>query len=864
MATTQNDNIAYENQKIVNVDMRREVERSFIEYAMSVIVARALPDVRDGLKPVHRRILYAMYEDHLTYDKPFRKSATTVGNVLGRYHPHGDTAVYDSMVRLAQSFSLRYPLVEGHGNFGNIDGDRAAAYRYTEARLAKLAEEMMFGIEKGVVDFTPNYDNKLQEPVVLPSRFPNLLVNGSVGIAVGMATNIPPHNLGEVVDGIICLMENPEAEITELMEHIKGPDFPTRATIYGSNGIYQAYTTGRGKVSVRARAEVDEEHRRIIVTEIPYAVNKAQMVMQMAECHKDKRIEGITDIRDESGKDGLRIVIEYRASANGHVILNQLYKYTQLQDTFAINMLALVNGEPKILNLKEILTCYILHQEEVTVRRLNYDLQKAEHEAHINEGYKTATDYIDEVIDIIRNSASVQDARSALIDRFALSEEQAQAITDMTLGRLAGMERQKVEDKLDKLHQQIAEIRTTLSDEAHIKAIIRDDLLEMKRKYADDRRTELVAAEDEIVLEDLIERHTCIITMSHTGYVKRSRADIYTAQRRGGKGVIGMTTKDEDYVEHMVAVNSHANVMMFTNYGKVQVKKAYLLPEAGRTAKGTNIVNLFELADGEKVTTMLPIASFAEGGYLTMITKKGMVKRTPLSAYAYQRKGGKRALTLAEDDELVAVFHTTGDDALVLATRGGLAVHFHESDARTVGRTARGVRGIRLAEGDYVVGACVETPDQMVVTITDRGFGKRCAFDQFPMHRRGGKGVFCQKVSDKGMLAGIAAVCEDDDLMLMTDDGIMIRTPVAGIPVYSRTAGGVIVMRLAEGSTLKNFARVEVVKEEDVAKADADAALVGTDENMPEEPDLPDDVADEADEADVADDTTDDAADDGE
>ncbi len=798
------------DQKILDVDMGKEVRTSFIQYSMSVITSRALPDVRDGLKPVHRRILYAMYEDHLTYDKPYRKSATTVGNVLGRYHPHGDSAVYDSMVRLAQPFSLRYTLIDGQGNFGNIDGDQAAAYRYTEARMSKMANLMLEDIEKDVVDFAPNFDNKLKEPTVLPSRFPNILVNGSVGIAVGMATNIPTHNLGEVVDATICLMENPDATVHDLMQHLKGPDFPTGATIYGSNGIVQAYSTGRGRVMVRSKAEIDEENRRIIVTEIPYMVNKVTLVSQIAGLVKDKRVDGITALRDETDKKkGIRIVIEYRRDVNGQIILNQLYKNTQLQDTCAINMLALVKGEPKILSLKEILNHYIDHQESVIIRRVNFDLKKAEHEAHIREGQKIAIDHIDEVINIIRGSASIPDAKAKLMERFGLTDIQAQAIVEMTLGRLSGMERDKIEARLNELYEMIKEYKAILADENRIKQIIKDELLEAKKKFGDERKTEIIEAEDDILIEDLIEKHTCLVTMSNAGYIKRCPSDTYSAQRRGGKGIIGMSTKDEDFVETVVACHSHSYLMMFTNKGKVQVKKAYQIPEAGRTAKGTNIVNILELEEGEKITALLSIPEFVAGEYLTMVTKNGVIKRTDLSEYEYQRKGGKKALNLDEDDELVFVAHTTGENEVIIATYNGYAARFHESAARVMGRTARGVRGIKLTEGDYVKAVAIVEEGKKLLSITENGFGKRCEYDDFSAHNRGTKGVCCHKLSAKtGKLCGIASVAEDEDIMMITSEGTMIRIAAADIPVYSRTAGGVIVMRTGADTHIVNFAKV--------------------------------------------------------
>ena len=804
------ENLEFPDQKIVGIEMRHEVENSFIAYSMSVIMSRALPDVRDGLKPVHRRILYAMYEDHLTYDKAFRKSATTVGNVLGRYHPHGDSAVYDTMVRLAQPFSMRYPLIEGHGNFGSVDGDPAAAYRYTEARLAKLSNEMMSDIDKNVVDFDPNFDNRLKEPRVLPSRFPNLLVNGSIGIAVGMATYIPPHNLGEVIDGTIYQMENPDCTVRDLMQFIKGPDFPTAATLYGSNGIYEAYSTGRGRVMVRAKCNIEEEKHRIVVTEIPYQVNKSMLVESMAALVKDKRIEGITDIRDESGRDGMRIVVDYRRDANGQVILNQLYKYTQLQDTCAFNMLALVDNVPRVLNLKQILGYYIKHQEDVITRRIKFDLEKAKREAHILEGLRIATDNIDEVIEIIKKSASIPDAKEKLMARFSLDDIQAQAIVDMTLGRLSGLERQKVEERLAKLYTLIEELTADLNDEGRIKEIIKTEMLEIKAKFADPRRTELVAAEDDIVYEDLIERHTCVVTMTHGGYIKRQPADTYSAQKRGGKGIIGMATKEEDYVEDVIAANSHALLMFFTNTGKVHIRKTYQIPEAGRTAKGSNIVNILELEAGEKVTAIISVPGFSDKEYLFMVTKRGIVKKTLLSEFEYQRKGGKIALTLDDGDELVYVKHTSGNDDIIIATHDGLSARFGEEDVRPMGRGARGVKGMTLSDGDYIVGCAVISEDKALLTITEGGFGKRCEFDNFSAHNRGVKGVMCHGISERtGKLAGIAAVGESDDIMMITNDGTIIRTPVSGIPFYGRSAGGVIVMRLSEGSSLVNFARLE-------------------------------------------------------
>ena len=829
----------FENQKIVDVGMEKEVKKSFIEYSMSVIMARALPDVRDGMKPGARRILYAMYEDGLVHSKPFRKSATTVGNVLGRYHPHGDSAVYGTMVRMAQDFSMRYPLVEGHGNFGSVDGDGAAAYRYTEARLDRIADEMMRDLDKNVVPMMPNFDNRLQEPTVLPSRFPNLLVNGSMGIAVGMATNIPPHNLGEVIDATIFRMDNPECSVDDLMEYIKGPDFPTYATIYGVNGIKSAYLTGKGHIMVRSRATIEEDHHRIIFTEIPYGVNKSMLCESIAACAKEKKIDGITDLRDESGRDGMRIVVEYRRDANAQIVLNQLYKYTQLQDTFAINMLALVNNEPKVLNLPTILDLYIAHQEQVIIRRTQFELDKAKARAHIYEGYKIALDNIDEIVQIMKTSPSIPESKITLMERFGLSDIQAQAIVEMTLGKLTGMERDKIEDELLRLHLLIAELEAILADMNKIRQIIKDEMNEIKKKYGDDRRTDILPAEHEIILEDLIERHNCVITLTHAGYIKRIPASTYSAQNRGGRGIIGMATKEEDYIENVLAVNSHSYLMMFTNTGKVQMKKAYMIPEAGRTAKGQNIVNILELSEGEKITSCISVNEFNDHEYLTMVTRNGVIKRTLLSEYEYQRKGGKIALNLDEGDELLYVVKTDGTCELLIATEQGQAIRFAEEGVRPLSRTARGVKGISLRDGDFVKGVCVVEEGKDLLCITSNGFGKRSPFDNFRlMKHRGGFGVTCYNLTEKsGELTGIAAVDDGMDIMMITDSGTIIRTPVEGIPTRSRSAGGVIVMRLGEGQSLVNFTTVsregdaseeefeEVEGEETVSEASPETEL---------------------------------------
>ena len=830
----EHENIEFKDQKILDVEMDKEVKKSFIEYAMSVIASRALPDVRDGMKPGQRRVMYAMYEDNLTYNNPYRKSATTVGNVLGRYHPHGDSSVYGTMVRMAQDFSLRYPLIDGQGNFGSVDGDGAAAYRYTEARMARIADELMRDIEKEVVDFQPNFDNKLKEPKVLPARFPNLLVNGSVGIAVGMATNIPPHNLGEVIDATIYRMENPECSVMDLMDYVKGPDFPTRATIYGIGGIIDAYTTGKGRVKVRAKAVIEEDKHRILFTEIPYQVNKQELCKAIAKLHREKIVEGITDLRDESGRAGMKIVVEYRRDVNPQILLNQLYKNSQLEDTCAINMLALVGNEPKILSLPQILDVYIEHQQDVIERRVKFDLEKAKARAHILEGYHIATENIDRIVEIMKTSKSIPEAKERLmaeafesnfIDGIVadhviechLSDAQAQAIVDMTLGKLTGMERDKIENELAKLHALITELMGILADKSKIDGIIKEEMLEIKRKFSDERRTEIVQATDEIDIEDLIERHECVITVTNAGYIKRLRADTYSAQNRGGKGVIGMATKEEDFIEKMISLPSHSYLLMFTNMGKIHVRKAYQIPEASRTAKGTNIVNIIEMLPNEKITALISIDAFNDEDYLTMVTKQGVIKRTKLSEYEYQRRGGKIAINLDEGDELVFVRCTSGDGEIVIATRDGNAVRFEEAGARAMGRTARGVRGIKLRDGDFVVGVSVVDEAKSLITITENGFSKRTDFEDFRvMKHRGGFGVTCHKLTDKtGALVGIATVDESDDIMMITDSGMVVRTRVSDVPTYSRTAGGVITMRLNEGQKLVHFT---VVPEADEAE----------------------------------------------
>lgn len=828
---------------ITEVEIGAEVKRSFIEYAMSVIVDRALPDVRDGLKPVHRRILYSMHEEGLFYNKDFRKSATTVGYVLGHYHPHGDASVYDALVRLAQPFSLRYPLVEGQGNFGTIDGDKAAAYRYTEARMAKLANEMLADIDKNVIDFMPNFDNKAKEPTVLPAKFPNLLVNGSVGIAVGMATNIPPHNMNEVIDGAIHLMYNPDAEITDLIEFIKGPDFPTRATIHGTAGIYEAYMTGRGRVFVRAKADFEENKGKtsIIISEIPYMVNKSSVVENIAALAREKRVEGITDVRDESGKDGMRIVVELKREANAQVVLNLLYKYTQLQDTFAVNMLALVNGEPKLLNLKQMLRHYLDHQIEVVERRITFDLEKARRRAHIVEGLQIAIDNIDEVIKIIRfTPGGIPEVKAALIERFELSEIQATEIVQMPLGRLSGLEVNKLADELAELHAKIEELTSILADRGKVHDIIRDELLEVKRKFGDERRTRIEAVENEILLEDLIERKNCVITISHEGYIKRMPVDTYAAQRRGGKGITAMNTREEDFVKDVFIANSHHYIMMFSNKGKVFVKKAYELPESSRISKGTNLVNIIELSPDEKITAFVTVEDIKDKDlYLTMITKNGVIKRTFLELYKNIRRAGLIAINLDEGDELLYVLKTDGKSNMLIATHKGLAVYFDENDARPLGRGAHGVKAITLSKDDFVVGAVATNPDdeRKVLTITENGLGKRTEISEYTLHNRGGKGMKCHNLNERtGLLNGVALVNEDDDVMLITNTGTIIRTHVSEISVIGRVASGVRVMRTGEDINVTNFTVVEKQDEpEDVTEeVEGEENVTETAENVQE------------------------------
>lgn len=824
------EDIMYPSQHIVNTELVKEMQKSFIEYAMSVIVERALPDVRDGLKPVHRRILYAMYEDGLTRDKPYRKCATAVGDVLGRYHPHGDASVYDALVRLAQDFSMRYPLIDGHGNFGSIDGDPPAAYRYTEARMSRISDEMLRDIEKETVDWLPNFDETRKEPRVLPSRFPNLLVNGSSGIAVGMATNIPPHNLREVIGAAICLLDNPEATLDELMQHIKGPDFPTRGIIMGRSGIRQAYETGRGRIIVRARCHFEEygkdKRERIIVTELPYQVNKRMLIASIADLVKDKRIEGISDLRDETDRTGMRIVIETKKDANVQVVLNHLYTMTSLQTSFAINMLALVDDQtqPRILSLRHILSEYIKFQEELIVRRTRFDLRKAEERAHILEGLLIAEENIDAIIKTIRES--YDDAKENLMAKFNLSDPQASAILEMRLKQLQGLDRLKLEEEYKALEAKIADFKDILANPERVKQTLKEEMTVISDKYGDDRYTEIQDSVDDIDDEDLIERHDCVITMTCSGYIKRNPVDTYSAQNRGGKGIVGMTTKEEDAIKDVMVVHSHSYLLMFTSAGKVYMKKAYQIPEASRTAKGTNLVNVLELAEGEKVTSIVSLNGFDDDEYFVMVTKKGVIKRASTKDFEYQRKGGKIAINLDEGDELLAVKKTEGESDIIIATRKGKAVRFDEKDARVMGRTARGVRGIRLKGDDDVVGVSVVEEGKKLITITEKGFGKRNDFDCFSAHSRGTMGVICHKLTAKtGELAGIAAVSEDDDIMVITNEGTIIRMAVSSIPVYgSGSTSGVIVMRLDGEAKIVNFAVTKSEKEEETENTEGEAA----------------------------------------
>ncbi len=825
------EDITYPNQVIVNSELVEEMKSSYIDYAMSVIVGRALPDVRDGLKPVHRRILFAMFEDGLTRDKPFRKCATAVGDVLGRYHPHGDASVYDALVRLAQDFSMRYPLIDGHGNFGSVDGDPPAAYRYTEARMARLADEMLRDIDKDTVDWDPNFDETRKEPRVLPSRFPNLLVNGSSGIAVGMATNIPPHNLREVIGACVCVLDNPEADLADLMEHIKGPDFPTRGIIMGRSGIRAAYATGRGRITVRARTEFEEHGAgrvRIIVTELPYQVNKRQLIAAIAEQVREKRLEGISDLRDESDRNGMRIVIELRHDANPQVVLNRLFAQTQMQTTFAVNMLALVNNQtqPRILSLRHILDEYLAFQEEIIVRRTQYDLQKALERAHLLEGLLIAQDNIDEVIHIIRES--YDNAKENLMARFALDDVQAQAICDMRLIALQGLNREKLEQEYRELEEKIAYYRALLADPEKIKAVLREELIAIADKYGDDRRTEIQDVEDELDIEDLIEEEACIYTLSDAGYIKRMPADTYKAQHRGGRGISAASLKEADNVRYLFAASTHEYLLFFTNRGRVHRRKGYQIPEASRTARGTAIVNVLPLEPDEHVTAMVFTRALTDDAYLMMVTRGGTVKRIVLSSINTARKAGIRAITLDDGDELISVFKTTGEDRVILATRGGRAICFDERDVRPMGRDAAGVRGIRLKDGDIVVGAALYRAGETLLTVTERGYGKRTTVEEYlrgdsgAAQGRGGSGMKNYNLTAKtGQVAGVCAVTDDDDVMLIESGGVMIRMHASDIGVYSRTVQGVIVMRVEAGDQVTGVVRVD--REDAPAAEDAPA-----------------------------------------
>ena len=826
------EDILYPDQKIIQSELVHEMQTSYIEYAMSVIVGRALPDVRDGLKPVHRRILYAMYEDNLTSDKPFKKSATCVGDVLGRYHPHGDASVYDAMVRLAQDFSMRYMLVDGHGNFGSVDGDPPAAYRYTEARLSKIANEMLRDIDKDTVDWDPNFDETRREPRVLPCRFPNLLVNGSSGIAVGMATNIPPHNLTEVINACVCVLENPDATLSDLMQHVTGPDFPTRGIIVGRSGIRAAYATGRGRVVVRARTETEtwgHDRIRIIVTELPYQVNKRQLIQNISEQVRDKKLDGISGLRDESDRNGMRIVIELKKDANTQVVLNRLFAQTQMQTTFAVNMLALVDNQsqPKILSLRHILDEYLTFQEEIIVRRTKFDLKKALERAHLLEGLLIAEENIDEVIRIIRES--YDNAKENLMQRFSLSEVQAQAILDMRLKALQGLEREKLQNEYDELEQRIAYFRALLADPEKVKGVLRDELIAIRDKYGDARKTEIQDIEDDIDIEDLIEEEQCVFTLSHGGNIKRVPVDEYTAQKRGGKGVRAATLRDEDYVETVFTASTHDYILFFTDRGRCYRKKGYLIPEAGRTARGVNIVNFIQVEKDEKVNAMLHVREMDDDSFLVFATRNGTVKRMPLSALRNIRTSGIRALTLDEGDELINVMRTDGSRNILMATHNGQAICFAETDVRAMGREAVGVRGIRLKDGDWVVGAEIAQPDASVLSITEKGYGKRTPAAEYirggeePQHR-GGSGMKNYNITDKtGPVAAVKVVQDSDDVLVVSDDGVIIRMEAAGISELGRATQGVRIMRLSEGARVISVALTDRAESEDAPAVESDA-----------------------------------------
>lgn len=802
---------ALSNTKIIDVDIEREMKKSFLDYSMSVIVSRALPDVRDGLKPVHRRILYSQYEDNLTPEKPYKKCATTVGNVLGRYHPHGDSSVYDALVRLAQDFSMRYTLVDGHGNFGSVDGDPPAAYRYTEAKMSKISVEMLTDIDKETVDFIPNYDDSRKEPSVLPSRFPNLLVNGSKGIAVGMATNIPPHNLGEVIDAVSCVIDNPDADLEDIMQYIKGPDFPTGGIIMGKTGIRAAYATGRAKITVRARAEIVEEKNgrfKIVVTEIPYQVNKAELVSSIADMAKSKKIEGITNIEDHSDRNGMHIEITVKKEASPQIVLNNLYKYSQMQVTFGIIMLAIVNGVPKILNLKDILQNYIDFQVEIITRRTIYDLKKAEERAHILEGLKIAIDFIDEVIKIIRSSKDQPTAKLRLSERFGLDDAQTQAIVSMRLGQLSGLEREKIEAELAGLLEKIADYKDILSNGERLLGIIKSELNEIKRKFSDERRTEVAMVSGEVDIEDLIPYEDCVLTMTNLGYVKRQKMDTYHTQRRGGRGISGMNRRDEDVATDMFVIGTHDYVLFFTNLGRVYRLKCYEIPEGSRTSKGMNINNLLPLSGEEKVTSMIRIPEKGdEDMYLVMITKKGIIKRTATSDFYTNRKGGLNAISLDDDDELTWVRLTDGHSELLAATRNGMAIRFKETDVRAMGRSARGVKAITLREGDCVIGMSILREGALILTVSETGYGRLSNMSDYRIQTRGGYGLTNYHTDKYGKVAAIKAVDLDDDIIIISDNGVIIRIEAASVRICARPSKGVIVMKTSDGSKVATIAR---------------------------------------------------------
>lgn len=814
-----------EGTKVIYRDIEKEMKKSFLDYSMSVIVSRALPDVRDGLKPVHRRILYTMYENALYPDKAYRKCADTVGSVLGRYHPHGDASVYDALVRLAQDFSLRYPLVDGHGNFGSVDGDPPAAYRYTEARMSKISMEMMSDIDKETVDFDSNYDDRLQEPVMLPARFPNLLVNGSTGIAVGMATNIPPHNMCEVIDAVFYLIDNKDANVLEIMDYIKGPDFPTAGIIMGMSGIRAAYATGRGKITLRGRAEIQDfknNRFRIVVTELPYMVNKARLIENIANLVKEKRIEGISDLRDESDRNGMHFVIELKRDANPQVILNQLYRFTQLQDTVGVIMIALVDGQPQILTLKEMLEHYIKFQSLVIRRRTEYELKKAREREHILEGLKIALDFIDEVIKIIRGADDQPDAKQKLVERFGLSEIQSAAIVAMRLGQLSGLERQKIEDELEALLLKVAELEEILGNEDLILAIIKKELSDVRKRFGDERRTEIQSVSGEVDIEDLIPEEDCVVTLTHFGYIKRQPCDVYKLQKRGGRGVAGMKQREEDFVEELFISSTHENVLFITNKGRMYKLKCYEIPEGSRTSQGMNIVNLLALETGEKIAYMIKVKEFDEDKFLVMVTRNGLIKRTKLDAYKNVRKNGLISISLNEDDELASVRLTDGNSQLLVATTKGMSIRLDETAIRPLSRTARGVRAIKLRESDTVVGMARLREGATVMTVTTKGQGRRTDIEDYRLQARGGFGKINYKISEiKGEVAGVKVVDENEDLILIADDGIIIRIRVSDINIMSRYASGVRVMRIAEDSKVVTFARAEHDEEEEIATVEA-------------------------------------------